>query len=94
MFAACVRTFFLRAAPPHHTLQGLLLGRLDRNIMKPRTVGRLGNGAGIDPVVLLPTRERLRMLCRDQPHLVTRRREHAPPVVRAGARLHRDHALV
>ena len=77
---------------PEHDAVCLLLLVLDRDEAHARPLRRLADRLGICGIVLLPFHERFDVGGRDQTHCVTQRAELTGPVVRPGARLHRDNA--
>lgn len=70
----------------------LLVGRFRLHETHGRTLGRLNDRLGVGGVVLLPLQERLDVMRRDQPVLVTAAGYFSCPVVRAGASLHSHEA--
>lgn len=67
-----------------------LFRRLDRHEAHGRPLHRFGDRLGIAVVVLVTLEERLDVLRRDQTRIVTERRQLAPDMVGARARLHAD----
>ena len=88
----CVRCRTSRSRVRNTTALACCCLALHRHEAHGRALRRLADRFGIRRIVLLPLDERLHVSRRDQPHLVPELADLAGPVMRSGARLHRDNA--